>query len=57
MAIIRMFRSEAVRLMLMGFLFGAAGLALTQPGEAQAGTKPAAQAGINPAAPAAHTTR
>ena len=35
MALLRLFRSEAFRLVAMGFLIGSAGIALTQPSRAQ----------------------
>ena len=38
--LLRLFRSEIARLMLMGFLVGSAGFALTQPGQAQTGAEP-----------------
>lgn len=35
MALLRLFRSEAFRLVAMGFLIGSAGVMLTQPSQAQ----------------------
>lgn len=36
MAFLRLFRSETFRLLAMGFVLGTAGVALTQPSQAQA---------------------
>jgi hypothetical protein len=35
MAILRLFRSETLRLMVMGFAIGTAGIVIAQPGTAQ----------------------
>lgn len=44
MALLRLFRTETARLLIMGFLMATAGIALTQPGAAQADTPVAATA-------------
>ena len=44
MALLRLFRSEAFRLVAMGFLIGSAGVMLSQPSQAQGATEVSAPA-------------